>query len=324
MNIKTTGIEKDIDRETARRAHNGTSFSPEKRGDSMIAEYIESMKSLAAFIEENAKDGRQQEIMQDVFDRLRESYKKKYLAWIAAKSRCISSMIAGPSNFPVRRAEKANEAEHKRCVELIDFNKKMRGYALKSLANVYSKAEKAESALDKMRRDLAGAESAQDFMKAANALARKKDFDGLRALFVDTYGEEKGSKAYQVFMKPDYAQRIGFASFQLSNNLANIKRMRARVADMEAKQRLADESPQVEKETALNGLKIVHNHEEDRLQLIFDGKPDEGVRAVLKSNGFRWSPRFGAWQRQLTRNAISATEHRVLTASALAQYKATA
>ena len=41
-----------------------------------------------------------------------------------------------------------------------------------------------------------------------------------------------------------------------------------------------------------------------RLQLIFDGKPKEEVRNILKKNGFRWSPHYGAWQRQLTDNAI--------------------
>ena len=51
---------------------------------------------------------------------------------------------------------------------------------------------------------------------------------------------------------------------------------------------------------------IVRNLEADRLQIIFDEKPDEEMRAKLKSNGFRWSPRYGAWQRQLTQNAESA------------------
>jgi hypothetical protein len=40
-----------------------------------------------------------------------------------------------------------------------------------------------------------------------------------------------------------------------------------------------------------------------RLQLLFDGKPDEKTRSVLKSNGFKWAPSQNAWQRQLTENA---------------------
>lgn len=50
----------------------------------------------------------------------------------------------------------------------------------------------------------------------------------------------------------------------------------------------------------------VINNEENRLQLIFDEKPEENVRTILKKNGFRWSGRFKAWQRQLTENAICA------------------
>lgn len=41
-----------------------------------------------------------------------------------------------------------------------------------------------------------------------------------------------------------------------------------------------------------------------RLQLIFDGKPEDAVRDILKKNGFKWSPKNGAWQRQLTDNAL--------------------
>ena len=37
-----------------------------------------------------------------------------------------------------------------------------------------------------------------------------------------------------------------------------------------------------------------------RVQFIFDDKPDEETRELLKANGFRWAPSQGAWQRQLT------------------------
>lgn len=45
---------------------------------------------------------------------------------------------------------------------------------------------------------------------------------------------------------------------------------------------------------------------EYRLQIIFDGKPNADVRTELKGEGFRWAPSQGAWQRQLTDNAMRA------------------
>ena len=36
---------------------------------------------------------------------------------------------------------------------------------------------------------------------------------------------------------------------------------------------------------------------------MFEEKPEQEVREVLKSNGFRWAPSQEAWQRQLNNNA---------------------
>lgn len=62
------------------------------------------------------------------------------------------------------------------------------------------------------------------------------------------------------------------------------------------------------REKAFPGGKIVLNKELDRVQLVFDGKPDPDVIAQLKGRAFRWSPREGAWQRQLTQNGVWAAE----------------
>ncbi len=48
------------------------------------------------------------------------------------------------------------------------------------------------------------------------------------------------------------------------------------------------------------------NEAENRLQLIFADKPDADTRQALKSEGFKWAPSQGAWQRQLNQNAIRA------------------
>jgi hypothetical protein len=55
----------------------------------------------------------------------------------------------------------------------------------------------------------------------------------------------------------------------------------------------------------INGesAKVVRNKEAMRLQLMFDGKPEEKTREILKSNGFRWAPSNMAWQRLLNNNA---------------------
>ncbi|MBR1530199.1 MAG: hypothetical protein IJ642_13010 [Oscillospiraceae bacterium] len=39
-------------------------------------------------------------------------------------------------------------------------------------------------------------------------------------------------------------------------------------------------------------FETVINEEENRLQLVFDGKPEEAERNILKKHGFRWSPRY--------------------------------
>lgn len=53
-----------------------------------------------------------------------------------------------------------------------------------------------------------------------------------------------------------------------------------------------------------DGGKVVANTENNRLQVFFDSKPPEEVRADLKGHGFHWARSEGAWQRQLSQNAL--------------------
>ena len=58
-------------------------------------------------------------------------------------------------------------------------------------------------------------------------------------------------------------------------------------------------------------VNLVQNTTLNRIQLVFDDKPDAGTIAVLKKAAFRWSPREGAWQRQNTNNGVQAA-YRIL------------
>ena len=305
--INTDTLKTDIDQEEARRAYYGTSFSPEKRGDIVVNSYIATMEKLAEFITQNAKDDRQQAVAQEVFDSLKDKYKTKTLASLAAQSRCISSMITGASNFPVRRAEKANESERKRSDEWLEFHGNLEKYALKNLNAVYSTSEKQVSELEAYRRKVEGVEKFQSDMKAVNKAhkAWKKDPEGAAAKKLMGALPEAYQKQIKLYV-PEYSWTPHpFAPYELTNNNANLKRMKIRLAELEKKNEAMEKHDELDQQ--LNGLLVRRNFVEDRLQLLFDGKPEDAVRSVLKSSGFKWSPRFGAWQRKLTSNAIHAT-----------------
>jgi hypothetical protein len=66
------------------------------------------------------------------------------------------------------------------------------------------------------------------------------------------------------------------------------------------------------------GAHIVRNFALDRVQIIFEGKPDDETRGRLKSSGWHWSPREGAWQRKLTNNALYSARYCVTGGKAAA------
>lgn len=64
-----------------------------------------------------------------------------------------------------------------------------------------------------------------------------------------------------------------------------------------------------DKEDEINELfRVERDMNSNRINLYFDGKPEEEVRRVLKSNGFRWSPSYSCWTRQLTNEAEHSLE----------------
>ena len=99
---------------------------------------------------------------------------------------------------------------------------------------------------------------------------------------------------------PDFCGRIGYPAYELQNNNANIRRIRGRIAELKKRTESTPEGWE------FDGGRVVVNTAENRLQIIFDGKPNADVRTELKGESFRWAPSQGAWQRQLTDNAMRA------------------
>ena len=94
--------------------------------------------------------------------------------------------------------------------------------------------------------------------------------------------------------------RTPFSDYMLKNNYAEIRRLDKRIAEISRNKEVGFSGWQ------FDGGRVEVNTELNRLQLFFNDKPSEGQRAQLKANGFKWAPSQGAWQRQLTDNAIYA------------------
>lgn len=93
-----------------------------------------------------------------------------------------------------------------------------------------------------------------------------------------------------------------YPSFALTNNSAEIRRLKKRIEELSKDKELGFVGWQFE------GGEAVANDELCRLQLIFDEKPTEEQIYRLKLNGFKWSPTNQAWQRQLNQSAIYAAD----------------
>ena len=133
----------------------------------------------------------------------------------------------------------------------------------------------------------------QERMRLANKAIRKDDKQALK----DIGFSEAGIKELYT---PNFLGGLGFASFQLSNNNAEIHRLERRIKNLQVKQ---TSEPIVE--THEN---YIYKEEDNRCQFVFDGKPSDAVRTLLKRFSFKWSPSRSAWVRQLTRNGQWAAE----------------
>lgn len=234
--------------------------------------------------------------------RLAERYSKKMAEYYNKESSigmiCPSVLISGAGNFPVKKKERQVAAWERNR----EFYNYVQGIIGKIENILYGKEiikSNDERAIEKLEEKLEDMKKLQEDMKAANKALRLKDKEaGNDRLREMGYSEE----AIEELRKPDYLGRVGYPNFQLSNNNANVHRVEERLKRLKAvKERGSSEQE-------YKTFKVVKNTEAMRYQIIFDGKPDAEIRTLLKSNGFKWAPSQGAWQRQITTNGKYALE----------------
>lgn len=152
------------------------------------------------------------------------------------------------------------------------------------------------TALTQLRQQLVEMEARRDAMKLVNKLLRKhkgKPEACQAALLELGYAEGEAVS----LMHADRLGHVGYPAYTFTNLGANIRRVEQRIKSLSA---IATVEEGVRDEHAGCEYRI----EENRVQLRFPGKPSDAVRSRLKSQGFRWSPTSGAWQRLLNNAGI--------------------
>jgi hypothetical protein len=278
-------------RQQARAAHNGTSFSPEKRGDQMIAEWSpildEDLKALAAL-----------GVSAEGLDNYQQGFERLFSNWLGAKSRCISTMITGPANFPTRRAQKYNNWADGAFKKLQEYREKRRaGY---ERANRKAAIAEAGGPLEMAKTKLVELQQLQVYMKAVNA-AHKKYLKDSASLDKNTELSEKAKTTIRTYV-PQYSwEPHPFPPYALTNNNACIKNTELRIKDLEGREKLAEKV--AERDLTFEGGYVIVASEDDRLRIFHHEKPAPEKIQLLKKNGFKWSPFNKCWQRQITINA---------------------
>lgn len=276
--------------EAAYNAFYSTSFVPEERAAQYIRDYEKELNADLENMPENEK----------------EHYITKYKDWVrtlfAKHSRIMSAMITGPARFPTHRNEKANNSYDAAYKEFREWREK----ALKAIARRIEEAKPAEQRENEewtrlKRSILSSASTIKEINDGINRYSNK-------ALFVSSiYGKvETYAKRGDVSMVEKaiaYVRELNKQSSIITERHKFFKLAETAKAVCEAQEVKAN---QEDVEIEFEGGTVVKNFSEDRLQIIFPGKPDAETISKLKSNGFRWSPRFTAWQRQLTLNAYYA------------------
>lgn len=289
----------EISEETARRAHESVHMSDYKPG-SATEEYRNSVTEAATLAEKCKK--RVSPFYHEKIDHLLDSYSRKLAEWYNDYNRnqasCPSWFISGPANYPVRKHERQQSRERSLWQEYDEIKGilekiKSTGTGPIDLADPHARemlTERLESLKNELERD-----------KALNAHWRKyktfKGFPGIsddKAAMMDEKANDTLTRCPWITKPcPDY---------ELTSLRDKIKRTEERLAELDRRQEAQQNDDGTPDETFSGGV-IVRNLAEDRLQIIFDEKPDEETRNKLKANGFRWSPKNTAWQRQLTDNA---------------------
>lgn len=283
-----------INEESARLAQVMNSFRDYEAGSATLVykEYCDKAYDLVDKIAEQKPE--HVERAQYMAERYCYKLANYYNAYYRNEASCPSVMISGAGHFPVRKKEKQNS----RRESLMNEWKSLEAYVDK-IENILCFNQPILSndanVIERLQDKISDLEKNKELMKELNKYLRKHEN-------LDDY---EGEVTDELVKHVDFMIENGWKPyFDTTNTNAELRRLRGRLERIEKAKKEGTTETVASDDAGNEIFKVVKNTDIMRLQLIFDGKPDENVRDLLKKNGFRWSPKNGAWQRQLTDNAL--------------------
>ncbi|RWA84945.1 MAG: hypothetical protein EOQ32_26870 [Mesorhizobium sp.] len=274
---------------------------PDRRANAELDELAHRLNEFAGYVMElwEKANAPNPEPEIEAFTRRHLELTRRY--W-AAEGRCMNWFITGPARFPVARNEKRMKISDARHADLAAHSAAARK-AVKRKAFPHGADDEPirsgdPSALQRIMAKIEDLALSIDKMKAANSIIRRMEKDGaddadMFAAIVARTGLSAEVAARGVVLA-DWQWKRGFDT---AGNRAEIRRLQGRLKSLARMHERGTQRKEVE--TQAGAVEIKENANMARIQMIFPGKPDEATRRALKTNGFRWSPSQGAWQRHL-------------------------
>ena len=197
-------------------------------------------------------------------------------------------------HYSAKRHRRDVDKAHQRLTKAVELRAEAEAVerrAQRAEANVDVSSDDPE-AVSKLRAKVAKLDHDRARMVAANKAVRSASPQAaLEALGFS-------AKVAAELLTPDFAGRLGFPAYALRNAASEARRVRQRIETLESRARATAPAAPAEE---LHGVTICEA--ENRVRIVFPGKPDEQTRASLKRAAFRWSPTAGAWQRHASNAA---------------------
>lgn len=309
-----SAIEKDM-----ARAKYWSSFDPEKSAkfetDYYKAVYNEVLKDVPA----------------DYVDRFNDIFNRKVYELISLQSKAPNAAVTGSGGVSASKARKYNAANDRLFETRAKFDDYMKYIARRLAANarrkefIESTPEQRENAeFERLKPEVEGfikTKALLEVIKKDPAKYMKDNNIPLPRYYADAtdyynhllYDYQLGKATFydkleRVADKGYYNAVSQILDLLRGKDVYTDKHKIFTLIDRAKKWNARKSESFYDKNFSYDGVKIVNNETLDRLQIFFDTIPADDVRTDLKANGFRWSPREKAWQRQYNSNAIIAAK----------------